>query len=265
MVGKGEIQVIAGKGGVGKTTVSAIFAKLLSREKEKLLVIDADPMVNLGYALGEMPERTIGDYREEIIASQEARMDLISRPIKELIHEIIKTSDRGYDLLAMGRAEGKGCFCSVNEMLRYGIQAASKAYDMTLIDCEAGVEQVNRRAVHRIDKLVLVTDTSRRGFATLAQVRDIATTYNEGAPLLEFVLVNRVRSGREQETTRTYAKELGFTNIEFVPEDDNILAHNLKGSPLIDLPDNSPGVLAIGDALKKMERLCSSRSIVIQK
>ena len=66
----GEILVIAGKGGVGKTSVSAIFTKLLLRETEKLLVIDADPMVNLGYALGEIPERTIGDYREEIIANQ---------------------------------------------------------------------------------------------------------------------------------------------------------------------------------------------------
>ena len=127
---------------------------------------------------------------------------------------------------------------------------------MTLIDCEAGVEQINRRVVHRIDKLVLVTDTSRRGFATLTRVRDIATKYNEGVPLSDFVLVNRVRSEKERQMTKTYAEELGFTNIGFVPEDENILTCNLKGAPLIDLPDDSPSVLALRDALKKMARLC---------
>ncbi|MDX9787438.1 MAG: AAA family ATPase [Desulfobacterales bacterium] len=260
MINRGEIQVIAGKGGVGKTSVSAIFTKLLLREKEKLLIIDADPMVNLGYALGEIPERTIGDYREKIISSNAERKDLISRPIKAVIRDIIKSSDRGYDLLAMGRAEGKGCFCGVNDMLRYGIQALSKEYDLTLIDCEAGVEQVNRRAVHRIDKLVLVTDTSRRGFATLAQVRDIATKYNEDAPLIDYVLVNRIRSEKEREITRGYAEELGFVNIGFVPEDDNILVCNTKGQPLIDLPDDSPSVLAVQNILQDMAHLFYAQS-----
>jgi len=257
---KGEIQAVAGKGGVGKTSISAIFTKLLSMKNESLLVIDADPMVNLGYALGEIPERTIGDYREMLIEHQSERQDLLTRPIKSVIRDMLKSTSRGYDLLAMGRAEGKGCFCGINDMLRYGIQALSAEYDMTLIDCEAGIEQVNRRAVHRIDKLILVTDTSRRGFATLAQIRDIATKYNEDAPLTDYVVVNRVTNKNEQDIMRGYAEELGLLNIGFVPEDVNILDYNFKGQPLINLPEDSPSVIALNSILQDVERLFSAQA-----
>ncbi|MGV8073540.1 MAG: ArsA-related P-loop ATPase [Syntrophobacteraceae bacterium] len=96
---KGKIQAVAGKGGVGKTSISAIFTKLLSMKNESLLVIDADPMVNPGYALGEIPERTIGDYRETLIEHQSERQDLFTRPMKSVIRDMLKTCSRGYDLL----------------------------------------------------------------------------------------------------------------------------------------------------------------------
>lgn len=257
---RGNIQVIAGKGGVGKTAVSAVFAKLLLMEEGSLLLIDADPMVNLAYALGEVPGRTIGDYRESVIESQSERKDLISRPMKVVIREMVKTSGRGYDLLAMGRAEGKGCFCGVNDLLRFGIQSLSGEYDLTLIDCEAGVEQVNRRAVHRIDKLVLVTDTSRRGMATLVQIKDIAVRYNEGHPLTDYVVVNRIRDERDREIAGNVAKELGFRYIGFVPEDDAILEYNSRGQPLIELPDDSPSVLALHSIQQELESLFSTQA-----
>lgn len=257
---RGHIQVIAGKGGVGKTSISAILAKLLLMKQGRLLLIDADPMVNMAFALGEMPERTIGDYRESLIESRSERKDLVSRPMKTVIREMVQSSNRGYDLLAMGRAEGKGCFCGVNELLRYGIQALSTEYDVTLIDCEAGVEQVNRRAVHRIDKLVLVTDTNRRGLATLVQIRDIATKYNEGRPMVDYVVINRIRSQRERDIMGGCAKDLDFPNIGFVPEDTNILECNLRGRPLIELPDDSPSVAALNNILQDVESLFSAQS-----
>ena len=174
----GRILVIAGKGGVGKTSVSAILTRIMTKRLNSLLVIDADPMANLAYALGESPGRTIGDYRQSVIESPSERKDLIARPMKTVIKDMVQHCSNGYDLLTMGRAEGKGCFCGVNDMLRYGIQSVSSEYDLTLIDCEAGIEQVNRRAVHRVDDLVLVTDLSRRGLATLVEVKKIAIRDN---------------------------------------------------------------------------------------
>lgn len=153
----------------------------------------------------------------------------------------------------MGRAEGKGCFCGINEMLRYGIESLCGEYDVTLIDCEAGVEQVNRRAVHRIDKLLLVTDTSRRGMETTAKVTDIAAKYDESGTMKSFVLLNQVRIERERVNLSLAADDVGLSVAGFVPEDPNILEYNTRGRPLIDLPDSSPGVEAMRKIVVGME------------
>jgi CO dehydrogenase maturation factor len=250
---KGQILVVGGKGGVGKTSVSSLLVKLLLEAGRNLLVIDADPVISVLYALGERPGLTIGEYRETLIEDPGVRRDLGSRPIKAVVRQLITRSERGYDLLAMGRAEGKGCFCGINEMLRYGIESLCGEYDVTLIDCEAGVEQVNRRAVHRIDRLLLVTDTSRRGMETTAKVRDIAAKYDESGTMKSFVLLNRVRSEVESVNLSLAAEDVGLSVAGFVPEDPNILEYNTRGWPLIDLPDSSPGVEALRTIVVGME------------
>ena len=243
MTANGTILVVGGKGGVGKTSISAILVKLLRRWK--LLVIDADPVISLTYTLGEGPGDTIGDYREELIDNPRRARDLHKRPLKEVIHELVTHSSNGYDLLTMGRAEASGCFCGINDLLRHGIQTLCTEYDLSLIDCEAGIEQVNRRAVHRIDRLLLVTDTSRRGFEAVVQVRDLAMKYNDGHPLQVFVAVNRVRDAEEENRVREVAESFELANVTCVPEDPNVLAFNSSGRPLLDLPDDSRSVAAL--------------------
>lgn len=249
MAARGNIVVVGGKGGVGKTSVSAILVKLLLESGRKLLVIDADPVVSVAYALGEHPGKTIGDVRELLIEKPDARRNLEARPVKGFIGDLVTRSGRGYDLLAMGRAEGKGCFCGLNDLLRFGIESLCKDYETTLIDCEAGIEQVNRRAVHRIDNLVLVTDTSRRGMETVVKVREIAAEYDDGGRMAVHVLVNRVRGEEDRMCAERSARTLGMSIGGCVPEDPGILACNARGVPLLDLPDRSPGVAALRDAV----------------
>ncbi len=243
MTANGTILVVGGKGGVGKTSISATLVKLLRRRK--LLVIDADPVISLTYTLGEGPGDTIGDYREELIDNPRRARDLHKRPLKEVIHELVTHSSNGYDLVTMGHAEASGCFCGINDLLRHGIETLCTEYDLSLIDCEAGIEQVNRRAVHRIDQLLLVTDTSRRGFEAVVQVRDLAIKYNEDHPLQVFVVVNRVRDTKEEHRFREVAESFGFSNVTCVPEDPNVLDFNSSGRSLLDLPDDSPSVVAL--------------------
>jgi CO dehydrogenase maturation factor len=243
MENNGQIIVVGGKGGVGKTSISAILVKLLL--ERKLLVIDADPVVSVTYTLGETPGKTIGDYRESLIEDPRQQRNLIKRPTKEVIQDLVQTTSRGYDLLTMGRAEAKGCFCGINDLLRHGIQSLCVDYELCLIDCEAGIEQVNRRTVHRIDKLVLVSDTSRRGIEALAQVRDLAVKYNNGAPLEVLVIVNRICDPEEEVTARETAESLGLDIVTFVPEDPNVRTFNSKGVTLVDLPDDSSSVAAL--------------------
>jgi len=240
-----KIVVVGGKGGVGKTSVSAVLVRLLLEAGGKLLVIDADPVVSVSYTLGEEPARTLGDFRQGLIENPAAQRELEKRPLKTSIRDLLTTSRRGYDLLAMGRAEGKGCFCGVNEMLRFGIESLCSDYDTVLIDCEAGIEQVNRRALHRIDELVLVADTSLRSMESVIKVRDIATFYNEDRPLGTHVLINRIAGEDDRRRAQATAAGLGLTIAGFVPEDEDVLRYNAEGRTLLELPDDAPSVAAL--------------------
>lgn len=240
---KGEIVVVAGKGGVGKTSVSAILVKLL--RQANLLVIDADPVISLTHVLGAAAQDTLGGLREEMIENPRRARNLHQRPMREVIAELVNHTGDGYDLLTMGRTEAKGCFCGVNELLRHGVQTLCSNYDLTLIDSEAGIEQVNRRAVHRIDRLLVVTDTSRRGFETVVQVRDLAVKYNEGAALATHVLVNRVRDEAERGKVYELARGYGLPDIIPVPEDSSLRAANLDGRSLLDLGVTAPAVVVL--------------------
>jgi CO dehydrogenase maturation factor len=241
----GNILVIGGKGGVGKTSISAIFVKLLAEAKENLLLIDADPAVSVTYAVGEKPLRTIGDLRENLIDDPYENREFRKIPIKTAIRNLLIRSQKGFDVLTMGRAEGKGCFCGINEMLRFGIESLCGDYRTTLIDCEAGIEQLNRRAVHRINKLILITDTSLRGMETVAQIRDIALKcYVETAPGIH-LLVNRVRNDPEKQLSLIAAEKFNFEISGFIPEDMDILTYNARGITLIELSNNSLATNAV--------------------
>ena len=252
MATRGKIIVVGGKGGVGKTSVSAILVKLLLENGRKLLVIDADPVISVAYALGERPGTTIGEFRESLIEDPGTQRNLRDRPVKAAIRDLVTGSERGYDLLAMGRAEGKGCFCGLNDLLRFGIESLCGEYDTTLIDCEAGIEQVNRRAVHRIDTLLLVTDTSRRGMESAVKVREIAAGCDEDGSMTAHVLVNRTRDKEDRIRADSAEKEFALHLIGCIPEDPGLLEYNAKGQPLIDLPDDSPSVVALRDVVARL-------------
>lgn len=241
--GIGTIVVVGGKGGVGKTSVSAILVKLLRHSR--LLVIDADPVVSLAHVLGATPHDTLGDLREEMLENPRVARNLHQRPVRDVIGELVHRTGMGFDLLTMGRTEARGCFCGVNELLRHGVQTLCAEYDVTLIDSEAGIEQVNRRAVHRIDRLIVVTDTSRRGFDAVTQVRDLAVKYNDGKPLATHLVINRVRDEPERVKVEELAAGFGFHDTVTIPEDAMLRAANLDGTPLLDLGDDSAACLAL--------------------
>lgn len=252
MVSNKQVIAIGGKGGVGKTAMSAIIAKLLIKATRNILVIDADPVISLAFSLGEIPGRTIGDLRERIIEVPSEKRKMNERPVKKTVKDLVAVSDKGFSLLTMGRAEGPGCFCALNELLRYGIESLSKDFDVTLIDCEAGVEQVNRRVIHEIDKLIMVTDTSIRGIETAFKVMEVAKKYCHKIPHF-YLVVNRVKDCQTREHLKCMANKNGLNIVGFVPEDINIEGYNLKGVPIIDLPDNSPSVMEMKNILNKLE------------
>lgn len=245
-----EVIAITGKGGTGKTILAALMIRLLSRDAGvRVLAIDADSAISLPYTLGIEAGKTLSEVRAEIIEDPAARKGLMDRHVRTLITDIVNHGD-GFDLLVMGRSEGPGCYCGINDLLRYGIESLSKEYDVTLVDGEAGPEQINRRVLQSIDTLVILTDTSFRGFQTADVIQRIATTGGAARLGQKGLVVNRVKQNNQR--MERVARKLGLKVFGHIPEDENITRYDLAGKPIIDLPDGSPSVEAVRRILKEI-------------
>ena len=245
-----KVIAITGKGGTGKTMLAALMIRLLSREMgAKVLAIDADSAISLPYALGMNVGKTLSEMRTEIIEDPAARKGLMDRHVQTVITDIVEHG-KEFDLLVMGRSEGPGCYCGINDLLRYGIESLSGEFDFTLVDGEAGPEQINRRVLQSIDTLIILTDTSIRGFQTAGVIQSIAGADAASKLGQKGLVVNRLK-GSNQLVSES-AQRLGLKVFGYIPEDENIPKYDLAGKPIVDLPDTSPSVEAVRAVLKEI-------------
>lgn len=252
----GKVIAIAGKGGTGKTVLAALLLKALVRQGgRRLLAIDADSAISLPQALGVSTPQTVGDIREQIIQDPQAKRQIMDRHIREVVAEVVGAGE-GFHLLVMGRGEGPGCFCAVNDLLRYGIETFSRSYDITLIDGEAGPEQVSRRVIERVDTLIIVTDTSLRGFQTAKLIAEIARQGAVAAGCRLGMVINRFRS--EHQGLRELATRSGLDLLGCIPEDREIARLDAEGQPLLRIPEASPSFLAVLDMVDALNLATSS-------
>ena len=171
---------VAGKGGVGKTSISAAIVRQLVRDHPgaRILAIDADPAVGLATALAVQVNETIDDIRKAITASGEE--DKSKKTAIELLGESkfrifdAMVEQDGFAFLAVGRPEAAGCYCSINSYLKAVISMVSDEFDYVVIDGEAGIEQVNRRVMERVTHLILVTDPSKKGTQVIQTIKKVA-------------------------------------------------------------------------------------------
>ncbi len=237
MTDKNRTSIIAvcGKGGVGKTSISAIAAALLSGDpSKKVLAVDADPAVGLALALGFSARRTIDDIRNDLIAK-------VKDGVREDMHQFASALDyevfaaleekKNLAFLAIGRPEQEGCYCQVNDFLKDVIETVSSNFDYVVIDGEAGIEQVNRRVMERVSHLLLVSDRSARGLAVAASIMDVARSvvHYERCGLV----MNRVRAGEEH----TLPTSPGVPFLGFLPEDDHVRGFDIEGRSFLELPE----------------------------
>lgn len=167
---------VAGKGGVGKTTFSALAIRHLHRVTgDVVLAVDADPNANLHAKLGIPPGRTIGDIREELLAEADQLPAGVSKQehVDYQIRLALAEGD-GFDLLTMGRQEGPGCYCYVNNILRTFVDSLSEKYGNIVIDNEAGMEHLSRRTTRASDVLFVVSDTSKAALDSAARIAALA-------------------------------------------------------------------------------------------
>ncbi|MFC1999890.1 AAA family ATPase [Chloroflexota bacterium] len=249
---KGKKVAITGKGGSGKTMLTALMTRILAESGNlKILAIDADSAVNLPYALGVSIGKTVAEIRRQLIEDPGAKAEVENKHIRNVMAESLE-SGKGFDLLVMGRPEGPGCFCGINDLLRYGIDRLSQDFDMTLIDCEAGPEQVNRRVVQGVDVLVIVTDASVRGVRVAGSIVEVVRRDEAMRHTRTGLVINRLK-GDDRAITES-ADEWGLEIFGRIPEDEGVTEYDSVGRPIVELPDTSPSVVAVEKILEKIAR-----------
>jgi len=235
---------VAGKGGTGKTAISALLVQILAQNDPPVLAVDGDPATNLNIALGlslDDQANTIGGIREymenriykEGFDPGVPKQEWLDGKIREGLVE-----SKGLDLLAMGRSEGPGCYCAVNHMLRSTLSRLSKPYRFVVIDNEAGMEHVSRQTTSDVDTLLIISNPTVPGVLAAVRtqklVQDLRNNVNR--IYLVFNRLSRDIPPNLENLLRQGEVEL----LETIPEDPYIEEFEAEGRPVTELPQDSP-------------------------
>jgi CO dehydrogenase maturation factor len=229
---------VTGKGGTGKTVISALLIHFLSEQGKKLLAVDADPDSNLPDALGVNPRKTLGEIREVFQVSRDDMGTMNKEQWLEgkIYSEAITETD-SYDLLVMGRPEGEGCYCFANNLLRGVLRKLMRHYDVIVIDTEAGLEHFSRGTISNADYIVVVTDMSKKGLATAKRIKELSQELKINFKKI-YLVGNRIMGGTAVEIIKRFSDEEGIELLDLLPYDEKIVQLDMKGDP-VTLIDNS--------------------------
>lgn len=235
---------VAGKGGTGKTAISALLAALLAKESPPVLAVDGDPATNLHQALGlplDDEINTIGGIRE-LMEEKISRAEFTPGTDKQAwldarIFEGLVESE-GLDFLAMGRSESQGCYCAVNHMLRHILDKLSRNYKYVIIDNEAGMEHISRQTTRDVDILLIISDPTVRGITAAQRTRKLIDDLRTNVGQIHLI-INRL-TGDIPSQMSDLITDAGLDLLFTIPEDPNMVHLETEGRPLTELPPDSP-------------------------
>ncbi|MCA1961528.1 MAG: AAA family ATPase [Desulfomonile sp.] len=251
----GTTLAVAGKGGVGKTSFSALLIRaLVDAGKTPLLAIDADSNSNLHEVLGVNEPRSVGCVREETrkmgdnIPGGMTKDRFIEYQIQASLEE-----GRHFDFLSMGRPEGPGCYCMANNILREVIARLTSNYSYVVIDNEAGMEHLSRRTEEEVDHLFIISDPAPRSLRTIGRIAELIDELG-GRIHNKHLVISRVTGFPEDlaESIQTEIAKLPYPPESFVPYDEALVDLDLKGEPLLKIPENAASYIAVRELLDKI-------------
>ncbi len=239
---------VAGKGGVGKTTTCGMLIDYLCKKKNgPVLVVDADANSNLNEVLGVEVETSLGAIREEMAQAEmkgtiPAGMTKADYADFKFNSAIVEEDD--FDMLVMGRTQGKGCYCYVNGVLKTQVDKYAKNYSYIVMDNEAGLEHVARGTLPHVDTMLLISDCSRRGVQAVARIAEMVQEMNLN-PGKMGLIINRAPNGVLDAGVKEEIEKHGLTLFGVLPHDDAVYRCDCEGEPSSKLPDNDPMKLAL--------------------
>lgn len=227
---------LGGKGGTGKTTIAGLLVRYMIRHGMKpVLAIDADSNSNLNDVLGVKLEETLSDARESM--KTEVPSGMTKDIFMEMKMEQALVEGEGFDLIAMGRPEGPGCYCAANNLLSSLIDRLMKNYEYMVVDNEAGMEHFSRLTQKDIDLLLVVSDPSRRGLTAACRIAQLVKDLSIRVSKIILVVNQMDHEGYEfpQEVLETFGKDSVF----LFPADPLLAQYDQEGRPTVTLPDDS--------------------------
>jgi len=243
-----NIIAVAGKGGTGKTTLCGMLVKYLAdREKGNVLAVDADPNSNLNEVLGVTAPVSLGDIREEVLKNTSVGSvpgGMSKQGYMDFMFGDALSEQRNFDLLIMGRTQGKGCYCFINGIIKSQIDKHSGAYSYIIIDNEAGLEHISRGTLPKVDALILISDCSRRGIQAAGRTAVLVNDLDLQPEQMKLV-VNRAPGGILPGVILDEIAAQKLDLIGVIPQDDVIYIYDSEGKPTADVPDDSPVKVAV--------------------
>ena len=253
----GHIIAVAGKGGVGKTTLCGLLIQYLCETGRKpVLAVDADANANLNEVLGAEVECTLGELREAIErAGVDSRYQIPVGMTKQAYLEMrladAVAEEDDYDLMVMGRTQGQGCYCFVNGLVQTQIQKLQSHYPYVVVDNEAGMEHISRGLIPSMEIAILVSDCSRRGVQAAGRIAALMKELNF-KPKTVGLIVNRAPDGGLDKGTMEEIEKQGLNLLGVVPQDQNVYQYDCDGKPIVQLPKDSPVRCALRDIIQKL-------------
>lgn len=245
---KAQVILISGKGGTGKTTLACLLLRILKEKKRgSILAVDADANSNLAEFLGIEKSFTVSDIVDEIKENPQSVPGGFSKDsfIEYRIQSSISEAE-GFDLLTMGRPEGPGCYCYVNNVLKNILSKLIKEYDFIIIDSAAGLEHLSRRIISRADFLIIVSDATPAGIRAALRIHNLRKELKIDVKE-EFLIVNR---SDNKDFKPNNIEDLGY--LGNIPEDPQITNLSLNNGALLELKEDSLGLRSLRQIEEKL-------------
>ena len=248
---------LAGKGGVGKTTVTGLLIHYLCAKKQgPVLAVDADANSNLNEVLGMEVETTLGSLREEMARAEMNPNNPIPPGMTKADWAEMKFAEAliegdDYDMLVMGRTQGEGCYCFVNGLLSTQVMRYSSNYRYVVVDNEAGMEHISRGILPKVDTVLLVSDSSRRGVQACGRIFELVKELKLNPSQIK-LLINRAPGGVVSEGVLEEVAKTGMELLGVLPQDETIYEFDGEGTPTSQLPEDNAFRKALYAALDQL-------------
>ena len=241
---------VAGKGGTGKTTLSALIIRaLVDLGKKPILAVDADANANLNEALGLEVEGTVAGLLNELRQNKTLPAGMSKDAYIEYRLNQVMSEGESVDLLTMGGPEGPGCYCFPNDVLKRYVNRLAEGYRYLVMDNEAGLEHLSRRVAQNIDILLVTSDATVRGVRSAGRVKNLVESMETRVGQIGLVLT---RAGEEE--VERLSKEIERTGLSLagtIPADSQVSEYDIEGQALSSLPPESVALMAVQDLVRR--------------